>query len=133
MLTLVGVLAGILTSLFFSKQQERENLGNYASSAYRLSSNIYDNLTNIIKSIEKITESKNTENEILLVRLEEIENKLKMVSQMAIAANDNWREFLPKDTQSVLRRLKEDEYTSTTYQLSEENSVVITKKEIPLE
>lgn len=134
MLTLVGVLAGILTSLFFSKQQERENLSKYASSAYRLSSSVYSNLTDIIESIEKITSNRNTENEILLIRLEEMENKLRMVNKTAIAANDNWREFLPKDVQTELLTLeaKTKERTKSIVPLSEKNTLVITKKEISL-
>lgn len=130
MLTAIGVIAGILTSLYFAKQQERENLGKYASSAYRLSTNVYDSLTDVITSIEK---SRNTETlnkpETYSIRLEEVANKLRIIQRFALSANDNWRDVLPP---KELNELRAKEATVALVPLSSDRKLRITEEKVPV-
>ncbi len=131
LLTVIGLVGGILTSLYFAKQQERENLGKFASLAYRLSIDIHDSLTDTISSIEQSRAGLNSKsNRIYTVRLEEIEKKLGIIRKFALTANNNWRHLLPPEE---LHELKQKETTVALMPLSERHQVRIREQRVPLQ
>ena len=129
MLTVLGVIAGILTSLYFAKQQESENLGRFASLAFRLSTDVYDSLTDTITSIQESgTETSTVDSHVYSVRLEELANKLHLIQRFAITANNNWKHLLPPEEQNELSR---KETTIALVPLSSDHQVRIKERKVP--
>lgn len=93
LLALWGAVAGFMANAWFSEKSKKQELGNYSKAGYRLSVDIYDNLTKTLILIDKYEKGGNIKPE----HLETVAEKLKTIQSITISSNDHWRDSLPEN------------------------------------
>lgn len=101
LLTVLGTIAGFIINRFFAQKSERHNLGNLATSGYRLSIGVYEDLKDTLLLIERLK----TDNELNNARLEIIAEKLKVIQRFAYSANLQWKDTLPENLSIDLNKI----------------------------
>jgi len=131
LLALAGVVGGYLTSSYFDKKAERQNLGRYASAGLRLSVDIYDSLKEILEGIEELRKSIDDGTSLskrdVNLMFDVIAGKISVLQRFSLSANNQWRDVLPPEQIVELSRRER------TLELSEDWEVQITEEKLSLQ
>lgn len=108
LLAVIGILAGYLTSHYFAKMSERQNLGKVASAGHRLSLEVYDALKDIDTQIESLKgaldDTAHLSKQEVTLMLATIASGLRVLQRMSLSANTQWRDALPPEEASEVDR-----------------------------
>ena len=109
LLAVAGIVGGYLTSSYFDKKAERQNLGKFASVGLRLSVDIYDSLGEVLEEIDNLTKSANANEEELSTRnlnllLDAIAGRISVLRRFSLSANNQWKDMLPPEQLLELKK-----------------------------
>jgi hypothetical protein len=126
LLSVSGILIGIITNAHFAERSEKQNLGRYASTAHRLSVDIYDSLNETIEKIEDLQKGVENQDGVtntdVYSMLEIISGKLRIIQRFSLSANSTWKEVLPPDELVALSKREQ------RIGLSDEKDLVLTEE-----
>lgn len=145
LIALISIISGGVISYYISSKASAQDLGKYATSALRLSTNIYDGLGECIRRIEQLKSETNEKESIptnqVRLMLDSIEGMLKLMQTLSLSANDNWRDVLPKEQLEELLKRKElveqkmirEQTLSSSRQLQTTKRTIKLQDKIPVE